>query len=93
MVGQCEVCVRIDHPVGNDMFSGGREGGSEVSGHRDIERYSSGDQKCENHNQVRYVHTFTFTSCFTFVIHIQTINVESMYTMFHGGGEQSDSEW
>ena len=35
MVGQCEVCVRIDHPMGNDMFSGGREGGSQVSGHRE----------------------------------------------------------
>ena len=67
--------------MGNDMFSGGREGGSEVSGH------SSGDRMCENHNQVRYVHTFTFTSCFTCVIHTQTIKVESMYTMFHGGGE------
>ena len=53
--------------MGNDMFSGGREGGSQVS--LVIQRHSSGDRMCGNHNQSRCVHTFTFTSCFTCVIH------------------------
>ena len=63
-----------------------RERGREGVKYRYIQR-NSGDRMSGNHNQVRCEHTFTFTSCFTCVIHTQTIKVESMYTMFHGGGE------